>query len=82
MADLNQSCPGRDLRFLKVEETACPDCGYVVEIFSDEPSRKCPKCGTKVLRTKQPGCAEWCSAAATCALLRAGGEPPGQPPED
>lgn len=70
MVDMKQTCPGQDLRYLGVEEVGCPKCGYRVEIFSDERTRKCPSCGTRVERQRKPACADWCSAAGTCALLR------------
>jgi DNA-directed RNA polymerase subunit RPC12/RpoP len=70
VADLSSKCPGKDTRFLKIEELACPECGYRVEFFSDERARKCPECGHKVDRTRESNCAEWCPAAASCALLR------------
>ena len=70
MAGPNVGCPGQDLRWLKISSIACPTCGYDVEFFSDERARKCPNCGTKIDRLRETNCAEWCSAAATCALLR------------
>ena len=70
MAEAQARCPGQDGRSLTAEELPCPQCGYAVEFFSDERTRKCPSCGTRVGRVPTNNCAEWCSAAATCALLR------------
>lgn len=44
---------------------ACPDCGREVEIFTDEPKRRC-RCGTIVRREALPRCADWCPAAPQC----------------
>jgi hypothetical protein len=63
MAD---KCPGKqDLRQLDSVVVPCPDCGRLVEIFSDEPKRAC-RCGRVLLREALPQCAEWCMAAAQC----------------
>jgi len=70
MAEPQAACPGRDGRNLTAEEVTCPECGYSVEFFSDEKARKCPGCGFKVNRAASSDCAQWCSAAATCTLLR------------
>ncbi len=70
MAGPSVGCPGQDLRWVQIHNISCPTCGYDVEFFSDERTRKCPNCGTKIDRLRETNCAEWCSAAATCALLR------------
>lgn len=75
MADSAGLCPGQDMRFLRIEELACPQCGYRVEFFSDERARKCPQCATRVDRARETNCADWCPAAGSCALLRGGGKP-------
>ena len=43
----------------------CPGCGRMVELFSDEPKRRC-RCGETIRRETIPKCAEWCPAAAQC----------------
>jgi DNA-directed RNA polymerase subunit RPC12/RpoP len=63
-------CPGQDARSLTAEDIACPECGYPVEFFSDEKARACRRCGHRVTRERTGDCADWCSAAATCAILR------------
>ena len=80
MAGPSAGCPGQDLRWLKIDELTCSTCGNSVEFFSDERARTCPVCGTKVDRLRETNCAEWCSAAATCALLR--GAPAGSDDEE
>lgn len=59
-------CPGQSDRNLKAELCRCPGCNYQVEIFSDEPRTKCPRCGREVYRKKTPSCIDWCSAAEQC----------------
>ncbi|MHC4562044.1 MAG: hypothetical protein ACYS8X_04635 [Planctomycetota bacterium] len=59
-------CPGQlSLRALDSVVVPCPDCGRLVEFFSDEPKRQC-HCGRVMLRETLPQCAEWCPAAAEC----------------
>lgn len=43
-----ERCPGYIGKEVKIELHKCPQCGYEVEIFTDEVKRKCPKCGTEV----------------------------------
>lgn len=43
----------------------CPDCGRVLEFFTDEPKRRC-RCGRLLMREALPRCADWCPAAAQC----------------
>ena len=45
-------CPGQDSRNLKIEILQCQNCGYNLEIFSDEIKIKCPKCKTLVCRVR------------------------------
>jgi hypothetical protein len=63
-------CPGQDSRFWGAEaifEGKCPHCNEVVEFFKDEGSRKCRKCGNKVLNPKMDfGCAAYCKFASQC----------------
>ena len=60
-------CPGQDDRNLKVEMLICPDCGYKVEIFSDEVKVVCHKCKNLVCRQRLPSCVDWCKFARECA---------------
>jgi len=53
------------LRQLDSVVIPCPDCGRLVEFFTDEPKRRC-RCGRVLLREALPQCAEWCLAAAQC----------------
>ncbi len=59
-------CPGIDTRYLKVEEQKCPNCGYIVEIFSNEIKVLCPKCKTEIYRQEIPSCIDWCKYAEQC----------------
>jgi len=63
---MNPKCPGRmTSRHLDSVCVPCPDCGRIVEFFTDEPKRRC-KCGRLLLREALPRCADWCPAAAQC----------------
>jgi len=46
-------------------EVKCPNCGRVLEFFSDETKLRC-KCGQVVYREGQPTCADWCPFAVEC----------------
>ncbi len=63
-------CPGQDTRYWgpeSVYETSCSKCGAPIEFFKDESSRKCRKCGEKVLNPKMDfGCALYCKFASQC----------------
>jgi predicted Zn-ribbon and HTH transcriptional regulator len=59
-------CPGQDDRDIKVEDIACPDCGYRIEIFSDEVKVNCPKCKSLACRERLPSCIDWCRFAREC----------------
>ena len=59
-------CPGQSNRCITVALKKCENCGYEVEIFSNELRAKCPKCGKYVFREKTPSCIDWCPAAKEC----------------
>ena len=59
-------CPGQDDRNIKTEIIICPECGYKVEIFSDEIQVKCSKCKALVCKERLPSCVDWCKAARQC----------------
>jgi len=63
-------CPGQDTRFWKqgdIFEAACAHCGYSIEFFRDDASRRCPRCGKRVANPKLSlGCAQWCEHAEKC----------------
>ena len=63
---MEEKCPGRDKRNLKVETVICSGCGYRAEMFSDEMKIKCPRCKGVILRDKLPSCMDWCRAAGEC----------------
>ncbi len=63
-------CPGQDSRFWKpgaIFEVKCPECGYEVEFFKDEATRRCKNCGHKLVNPKMDfGCAAYCKFAEQC----------------
>jgi HD superfamily phosphodiesterase len=59
-------CPGTDTRYLRVEEKICKNCGYIVEIFSNELMVICPRCKAKIYREEIPSCIDWCKYAKQC----------------
>jgi len=59
-------CPGQDKRNIKIEIITCPDCGYKIEIFSDEVKISCPKCKSLVCRERLSSCVDWCKYAREC----------------
>ncbi len=63
-------CPGQDTRFWKpgdIFNVKCSRCGNLVEFFKDEATRRCPKCGKRIVNPKLSlGCAKWCAHAKEC----------------
>ncbi len=59
-------CPGTDSRSVRPEYRRCTQCGYRLEFFSDELTRRCPQCGSKQTKEAEPSCVVWCSAAEAC----------------
>lgn len=59
-------CPGQDSRELTISLHPCPNCGAMVEIFSDEQRRRCAECKTMVFAEETPSCIQWCQAAREC----------------
>ena len=59
-------CPGQENPKLTSSVHPCPQCGYRVEMFSDELRIKCPKCKAEVVKESAPNCLQWCSAARQC----------------
>lgn len=59
-------CPGQDPRKIEIQNIKCPDCGYNVEMFSDEIKVRCPKCKNLVCQERLPSCVDWCRAAREC----------------
>ena len=69
---MHTRCPGQDTRELLVELYKSGNCGAEVEIFSDEVSLKCRKCGEKIYSDMGPSCIEWCASAPECLGKRSG----------
>lgn len=60
-------CPGSSaFSQPKPEVLQCPDCRVDVEIWSDEATGQCPKCGKTVIRTVSQSCVDWCRYAKEC----------------
>jgi DNA-directed RNA polymerase subunit RPC12/RpoP len=59
-------CPGQENRMLTTSLHKCPQCGYMVELFSDELRALCPKCKAEILREAAPNCLQWCASARQC----------------
>ena len=59
-------CPGTDSRSVRPEYRRCTECGYRLEFFSDELTRRCPQCGSKQMKEAEPSCVAWCPAAEAC----------------
>ncbi|RKY33083.1 MAG: phosphohydrolase [Candidatus Omnitrophota bacterium] len=63
---MTYKCPGQDKRNIEIETIPCQDCGYLLEIFSDEVQIHCPRCKSLVCRDRLPSCIDWCRAAREC----------------
>ena len=63
-------CPGQDTRYWSADavfEVTCPRCGNAEEFFKDEPTRRCKKCGEKLVNPNMDfGCAAYCKFAKEC----------------
>ena len=63
-------CPGQDSRYWKpgaIFEVECPECSHTVEFFKDESTRKCKKCGHRLVNPDMDfGCAAYCKFAEQC----------------
>jgi len=63
-------CPGQDSRYWDgnaIYEVSCPQCGNTEEFFKDESSRKCKKCGHRMVNPRMDfGCASYCKFADQC----------------
>ncbi len=59
-------CPGAtNIRMPRLEVKNCPKCGEEIEIFSNEASAKCSKCGLAIYNDLL-SCVEWCEYAKEC----------------
>jgi HD superfamily phosphohydrolase YqeK/predicted RNA-binding Zn-ribbon protein involved in translation (DUF1610 family) len=60
-------CPGsKYLRQPKPEEKKCQNCGYEIEIWTDELRATCPQCGKFVMKDGTMSCLEWCAMGKEC----------------
>jgi ribosomal protein S27E len=59
-------CPGAaNIRTLTLSIKKCPQCGGEVEIFSNDISVKCDRCGF-VIYNDIATCVQWCKHAREC----------------
>jgi len=67
---IGTKCPGQDMRYWTAEdvnETACPECGEMIEFFKTDIRLRCRNCKTRVANPKfNLGCAQWCAYAEQC----------------
>lgn len=64
---LFKGCPGAiNFREVRPDDIECPFCGTEVEIWSDEPTAKCPGCGREIARSRGASCIDWCTYAREC----------------
>lgn len=63
-------CPGQDSRYWQsnaIFESTCTKCGDAVEFFKDDTTRKCDRCGHRMMNPKMDfGCASYCEYAEQC----------------
>ena len=53
---LRHECPGPDRKARSVpEEVECPECGTVIEMWSDDAKVTCPSCSKQVTRDQLSG---------------------------
>ena len=68
------SCPGRDRSGWTADDifdVVCPFCGTATEFFKDDMRRDCPGCGACLINPRRGlSCADWCTAAEKCSLMR------------
>jgi ribosomal protein S27AE len=63
---LMDGCPGAaNLKTPTLTIKRCPQCGEEIEIFSNEVSATCDKCGFVVFND-QASCIRWCRYAEEC----------------
>ena len=61
------SCPGSARIKEPIPEFfTCPSCHSEVEIWTNETSRECPTCNTRVFSNQVPTCVEWCEYGKEC----------------
>ena len=61
-----EQCPGAaNIRMPRLEIRDCPKCGDEIEIFSNEATAKCSKCGF-VIYNDLLSCVQWCEYAKEC----------------
>lgn len=63
-------CPGQDMKYWKddaIFEANCPKCGFIIEFYKDDTTRKCSHCQHRLVNPKMDfGCASYCQFAEQC----------------
>lgn len=63
-------CPGQDMKYWKddaIFEVNCPKCGFIIEFYKDDTTRKCSHCQHRLVNPKMDfGCASYCQFAEQC----------------
>ena len=63
---MHDRCPGTvNLRTPTLTIKKCPQCGDEVEVFSNDISVKCSRCGFQVYNDIE-SCIQWCKYAREC----------------
>jgi len=67
-------CPGQDrINWTPddIFDVLCPSCGTAIEYFKDDRRRSRGTYGAVVENPRfDNGCAEWCTAAENCSIMR------------
>jgi ribosomal protein S27E len=64
--DMFDQCPGAaNIRTPTLSIKKCPQCGEEVEVFSNDISVKCDRCGF-VIYNDIASCVQWCKHAREC----------------
>ncbi len=64
---LMNSCPGSKIfKNPMPESILCSNCHEELEIWTDELSVKCTKCGAITYKSRMPSCIDWCQHAEGC----------------
>lgn len=59
-------CPGAaNIRTPTLKIKNCPECGEEVEVFSNDASVRCSKCGFTIYEDLE-SCIKWCKYAEKC----------------
>jgi LSD1 subclass zinc finger protein len=64
---LMSTCPGSKIfKNPMPEPIECSECREELEIWTDELSVRCKKCGAVTYKARMPSCIDWCKHAEEC----------------